>query len=89
MAFRFLAPCDRPFAEPREVVSSSSCFVAFSSWVFSVSVLHARFLQAPPLVWWPWLLSQFISVAQLVAQPVSLVAVATPASLAEAEQVGM
>ena len=34
MAFRFLAPCDRPFAEPHEVVSSSSCFVAFASCFF-------------------------------------------------------
>ena len=34
MAFRFLAPCDRPFAEPRDVVSSSSYFVAFASCFF-------------------------------------------------------
>ena len=36
IALRFRAPCDRPFADPDpyEVVSSSSCFVAFASWEF-------------------------------------------------------
>ena len=54
----------------------------------SVSDLHAQFLQSPPLVY--WLLSQFVSLSQLAApQPVLLVAVAAPASLAGAVQVGM
>ena len=90
MAFRFLAPWDRPFAEPRETVSSSSDpALSRSRHVFCfVSVLHAQFLQVPPLVCWR--LSQFVSVVQLVApQPVQLVAPTTPASLAEAVQVGM
>ena len=38
MTFRFLAPCDLPFAEPREVVACSSCFAScfffFCFWVF-------------------------------------------------------
>ena len=78
IAFRFLAPCDRPFADPCEVVSSSSCFVAFAScFSSSVSAFHAQFLRAPPLVWWR--LNRFVSLfPPAVPQPALPVAVLAP-----------
>ena len=85
IALRFLAPCDHPPADHREVVSSSSCFGALCPGRFSVSAFLSQFSQVHPLV--SCLLPLFVSVFLLVVlRPALHVVVQAPVVPAGAEQ---